>query len=351
MHKFSGATGAVTALLFCLGMQTGMAQQAIDPSHFVPVEKRLSAEWNKSLWASEQKLYKGEELSTIGMPCGGIAAGQLYVRGDGTLANWWISNNAYNTGYGKDSLMNFSTALGPWKVCYQKFTPPSYIEQGFSVSVKQGNKKMVRELSKRDFDDISFIGEYPIASIRYASRSNPLPVKISMEVFSPFIPLNAKESATPGTVLKFTVTNSSASAMEVSLKGWLQNLVCLDLKNKIQANSRNRVIKGKGISGVFMDIVKPASDLADTGFFPQTHPYAGNISLSILYSNADLDADYSMEGSHHPSLTAEKRVGEKLIGSAGSSFSLKPGETRELTFLITWYFPNRPSYYYGSDLT
>ena len=61
----------------------------------------------------ERKVYKGEELTTIGMPVGGICAGQLYVRGDGTLANWWIANNAYNTGYGIDWLLNFDTPLGP----------------------------------------------------------------------------------------------------------------------------------------------------------------------------------------------------------------------------------------------
>ena len=65
----------------------------------------------------ERKVYKGDELTTIGMPVGGICAGQLYVRGDGTLANWWIANNAYNTGYGIDWLLNFDTPLGPWKVC------------------------------------------------------------------------------------------------------------------------------------------------------------------------------------------------------------------------------------------
>lgn len=60
----------------------------------------------------DRKEYKGDELYTIGMPVGGICAGQLYVRGDGTLANWWIANNAYNTGYGIDHLLNFDTPLG-----------------------------------------------------------------------------------------------------------------------------------------------------------------------------------------------------------------------------------------------
>ncbi|WP_290710907.1 hypothetical protein, partial [Flavihumibacter sp. CACIAM 22H1] len=108
--------------LFCLQclVITSNAQQ-LDPSHKVPYNKNLPETWKEALWSKERKPYKGKELETIGMPVGGIAAGQLYVRGDGTLANWWIANNAYNTGYGIDWLLNFETPLGPWKVCYQTF--------------------------------------------------------------------------------------------------------------------------------------------------------------------------------------------------------------------------------------
>src|ERR1700712_5206773 len=114
--------------------------QSIDSSHHVPVHKELSPSWKKSLRSAERKPYKGDELLTVGMPCGGIAAGQLYVRGDGTLANWWIANNAYNTGYGVDSLTHFNTALGPWTVCYKTFEPKSYIDQGFNIKIKQDGK-------------------------------------------------------------------------------------------------------------------------------------------------------------------------------------------------------------------
>src|SRR4051794_1726572 len=119
---------------FCL---LANSQKQLDSSHHVPVEKNLRAKWKSELWSNERKTYKGKELLTIGMPCGGIAAGQLYVRGDGTLANWWIANNAYNTGYGVDSLTRFNTALGKWKVCYQTFEPASYIDQGFYITTEQ----------------------------------------------------------------------------------------------------------------------------------------------------------------------------------------------------------------------
>src|ERR1700761_8772117 len=83
-----------------------------DLLHQVSPNKHLSFKCKTSLCENGHENWRGKELETIGMPCGGIGAGQLYVRGDGTLACWWICNNAYNTGYGVDSLTHFNTALG-----------------------------------------------------------------------------------------------------------------------------------------------------------------------------------------------------------------------------------------------
>ncbi len=148
--------------------------QPVDSSHHVPENKNLPASWKASLYNNQKRTFKGDELLTIGMPCGGIAAGQLYVRGDGTLANWWIYNNAYNTGYGVDSLTHFNTALGPWTVCYKTFEPKSYIDQGFNIKIKQDGKTTNANLNKKDFDDISFVGEYPIATINYNSTDKKI---------------------------------------------------------------------------------------------------------------------------------------------------------------------------------
>ena len=480
---------------------THLNAQAIDPSHKVPFNKMLSADWQKSLWQNKKTVYKGDELLTIGMPCGGIAAGQLSVRGDGTLGDWWISNNAYNTGYGLDKFMNFNTALGPWKVCYQTFEPMGYIDQGFSISYTQNGKTNSKTLDKNNFDDISFIGEYPVATINYASKSNPIPVAVTMKVFSPFIPLNARESATPGTILEFTVTNNSKQPMEISLTGWLQNMVCLDLKDKAIGRLQNTSSQGDGLTSVFMDFIKPAVDtvtkkiarvdktfedfesgsygawktegtafgnhpttpdivesdnvsgeqgkflvnsrftstldtatgklispafiisenfinfsiagghyegktcinlivdgqtvastsgnmsdrlkpagwnveawkgkeahieivddetgdwghisiddiqFSNTGnsnrFFPEHHPYFGNLSLSVLGSNTFANANFSRGSinSKNQSQEATANAGEKLVGAVGTSIKLAPGESTACTFLLTWFFPNRP---------
>lgn len=287
----------------------------------------------------ERKVYRGAELTTIGMPCGGIMAGQLYVRGDGTLANWWIANNAYNTGYGVEGLLNFDTPLGPWKVCYQTFEPPGYIDQGFRITVDNGREKQSRELSKKDFDDISFIGEYPIAFIRYASRTNPLPVEVRSTVYSPFIPLNAKESATPATILTYEVTNTSDETVKVDLTGWMQNLVCIDLKDCASGSLRNRVVPGPTMQSVYMDMDVSRSTVAPD------HAYMGNLALSVLDPAAEATADASEENCPY----AEASLGTPLNGVLTSHITLKKGESRRITYILSWYFPNRPLSYKGSE--
>ncbi|MDR1161329.1 MAG: hypothetical protein LBK45_03225 [Tannerellaceae bacterium] len=297
----------------------------------------------------ERKVYKGEELTTIGMPCGGIMAGQLYVRGDGTLANWWIANNAYNTGYGIDGLLNFDTPLGPWKVCYQTFEPPSYIDQGFRITVDDGLQKVTKELSKKDFDDIGFIGEYPVAFIDYASKSNELPVKVTSMVYTPFIPLNAKESATPATILKYKVTNTSAKPVSVDLTGWLQNLVCIDLKDEAYGTLRNKTVSNGEMQAVYMEM-DPASGSPSSSEKPryqidESHPYLGNIALTVFDPDATATADIA-KGIQS---LAEASLGEKLTGGITSTMTLKQGESKEVVFVLSWYFPNRPLSYKGSS--
>ncbi|MDR1201741.1 MAG: hypothetical protein LBL58_08965 [Tannerellaceae bacterium] len=295
----------------------------------------------------ERKVYKGEELKTIGMPCGGIMAGQLYVRGDGTLANWWIANNAYNTGYGIDGLLNFDTPLGPWKVCYQTFEPLSYIDQGFRITIDDGRQKVTKELSKKDFDDIGFIGEYPVAFIDYASKSNDLPVKVTSMVYTPFIPLNAKESATPATILKYKVTNTSGKSVNVDLTGWLQNLVCIDLKDETYGTLRNKVVSNGDRQSVYMDMDPFSGSPVEKPRYQidESHPYIGNIALTVFDPDATATADISKGIQSF----AETRLGDKLTGGITSTMTLKQGESKEVVFVLSWYFPNRPLSYKGSS--
>ena len=70
-----------------------------------------------------------------------------------------------------------------------------------------------------------FCGEYPIAYVEY--RDPQSPVSVSLEAFSPHIPLDTQASSLPATVMRYTVKNTSGAKVEVQLAGWLENAVGL----------------------------------------------------------------------------------------------------------------------------
>jgi len=202
----------------------------------IPENKKLSKKFIKKLYdRGEKEVYSGKVLETIGMPCGGIGCGQLYISGDGTLADWQIFGFAASRWVEKTS----ST------FAYQKVRKP--VNQGFAVAYKSENSKtIVKKLASipknlhspnsplkgglsDGFKNVEFNGEYPIATISYSEEG--CPVKVSSEVFSPFIPLDAKNSAFPATIFNVTVENSSDKIVEVSVLGWLENMVCMNSRD------------------------------------------------------------------------------------------------------------------------
>ena len=194
-----------------------------------PADKRLRADWLASLSARGTKtIYRGAELDKIGMPVGGIGAGQLYLGGDGRLWHWDIFNIPHGTG---DS----HYAHPP--------TPTSPLDQGFELQVRTGSATDMRRLDRSGFRSIRFSGQYPIGTVEF--QDDACPITVTQETFSPFIPLNADDSSLPATILHFTLRNTGKKAAVVSLTGRMENAVCL--QNRLRDGiRRNRIISGKG---------------------------------------------------------------------------------------------------------
>ncbi len=196
-------------------------QDTID--HFVPVDKKLHPEWVESLFArGSQTWYEGDDLKTIGMPVGGLCAGQVYLTGDGRLVYWGIFNQRINTGYGA---LNYKVGREPTEMVEdnKRIVPAPAVDQGFSIKVTSGQATQVRSLDRAGFPQVRFCGEYPIGYVDYVADDFPL--QVQLEAFSPFIPLNTQDSALPATILNFTLKNTSADPVEATLAGWLQNVV------------------------------------------------------------------------------------------------------------------------------
>jgi uncharacterized protein (DUF608 family) len=218
------STGALTLSQF--QVMAGPFERA-DFNKLVPADKKLRPEWVKSLTErGEREVYRGKDLEKIGMPIGGICAGQLYLGGDGKLWHWDIFNQQIGTGSEHYA---------------QPMKPACPLEQGFAVRLTDAGQTQERPLDAAHWRDVSFIGEYPIGYVEY--RDADCPLSVSLEAFSPFIPLNPDDSALPATVLEFTLKNTGSAAIEAELAGWLENPVCLHTAKTREGLRRNRLVR------------------------------------------------------------------------------------------------------------
>lgn len=94
------------------------------------------------------------------------------------------------------------------------------VAQGFIL--KLGDRSI--PLDHTGFKNITFRGEYPVGIVTY--RDDTVPVEVKMEAFSPFIPLDTKDSSLPATVFQFTLKNTSDKLVKGNLMGFLENAVC-----------------------------------------------------------------------------------------------------------------------------
>lgn len=225
--KLTG-TGSLALLASRMPVMAGPFE-ATDFDALVPADKKLDPAWVKSLYErGAPQVYRGADLKYIGMPVGGLCAGQLYLGGDGHLWDWDIFNQTIVTGddhYAKP------------------VDSASSVEQGFVLKIAD---KAVK-LDQSGFSDVAFCGQYPVGTVTY--RSAAVPAEVKLEAFSPFVPLNTDDSSLPATVLRFTVRNTSGAVIETTLVGRLENAVCGQHRDAAGVR-RNRAVAGNGFTFV-----------------------------------------------------------------------------------------------------
>ncbi|MGI9427495.1 MAG: GH116 family glycosyl hydrolase, partial [Bythopirellula sp.] len=89
---------------------------------------------------------------------------------------------------------------------------------------------------------------YPIGFVEYADGD--FPVTVSLEAFSPFVPLDVDNSSLPLTVMRYTVRNTSSKVIECDLIGHLANAICLDTGSNMAGLRRNQVVRSDALTAL-----------------------------------------------------------------------------------------------------
>ena len=241
-------------------------------SKVIPPEKNLSPEWGKSLFErGSPRSYTGDALMNIGMPVGGITTGALvYLGGDGKLWHWDIFNRPLNgvvprmIQYKDRSWHQRPKGIEVWQggnYIDPIRNQPSPFEQGFALKVTVDGKEQIRSLDRKGWKEVVFTGAYPFGTVTYSDPD--CPIKVTLEAYSPFCPLNYDDSSYPATIMSYRLENISTKPIEAQIGGWLENPVLIDtIKIYPGVLRTNSVISEKGLVMMVSEAVDPSGGKA-----------------------------------------------------------------------------------------
>lgn len=296
--------------------------------------------------------YTGPQLERIAMPVGGVGTGSVSLSGSGSLRDWEVVNRPAK---------GFTPLRGGAAPFFALWFDDGE-RQGARVlegplpagayEGSHGSRNPTHGLPR--FAVCEFGAAWPLARVRLSDLA--VPVQVELRAFSPFIPADSESSGFPVAVLTYRVTNPGSRPVRASICGTLPNFVGMDgweaerdwkgdWQPRGARQNRNVFRTSPGLSGLFMD---------SAGVDPRAEQW-GSLALAVLsdqgvthrvcwtdpqWGGALLDFwdDFSADGR----LEARPVTGEPApAGSLAAGIEVGPGETREVTFLVAWHFPNR----------
>jgi len=301
-----------------------------------------------------RKVYQGEFLRAVAMPLGGIGTGTIALCGDGSLRQWQIHNQVNHQACVPHSFFAvWAQPAGPTGEAVARVLQSSalYDSEG-PPPPPTSNDHLVppaqRALLERlpGVQATTFTGAYPIAELTYHDPA--LPLQVSIEAFSPFIPLESKDSGLPAILFHVTVTNPTTQPVRASIAATLQNAVGWDGVSPISGTccplyggNVNTLVRLGDATAINMGVTGVPEEAAGYG---QMVLAASSPGATYVTQWDDLEAfwnDFSDGRLSNAAGSMPSRAGHTWNGALAVPFSLDPGQSRTVTFIIAWYFPNR----------
>jgi len=162
------------------------------------------------------RFFTGRHLTAIAFPLGGVASGAISLGGRGQLRDWEIFNRPDKGNapeYAFPAIwVQAGTRRPVARVLESRIQPPYEGSSGLGTRNAPGLVRLA---------GATFTGEFPLARIDFADPA--LPVRVSLEAFTPFIPHEPDESGLPVAILRYRVTNPDAVAAKVSIAWSVEN--------------------------------------------------------------------------------------------------------------------------------
>ncbi len=279
------------------------------------------------------RVFTGRQLQMLAFPLGGVGAGSISLGGRGQLRDWEIFNRpekGKSPAYAFPSIWVRNGGEPVARVLEARIQPPYEGPSGLGSNNVPGLPRL---------KSCTFTGEFPVAQIAFQDAR--LPVRVSLDAFTPFIPLEADDSGLPVAILRYRVSNTGTKTATVS--------IAYSIDNPVGTQGRtNQFRKSERVQGLFMQ----------NPFLAKTDPFAGSFALTALDTSGahvtyvtgwegggrwkvgplSFWDDFSSDGDLGPDVPLRDNVGSLCIKR-----DVAPRTEAQYTFLLSWHFPNRTS--------
>ncbi len=300
------------------------------------------------------KVYDQDHLAKIALPLGGIGTGTVSLGGRGDLRDWEIMNRP-----AKGFVPFVGQKTGPFFAIYTKLPTGEQITRALegplplsSYENSHGSTAINHGLPR--FRYCSFETAYPLGQVVLSDPKIPIDVRI--QAFNPLIPGDSESSGIPVVILRYVVFNKTLEPLEVSICGNIPNFIGRDGTQMVKnwkgdweatggKSNCNQFRKSNNLLGIFMKSEGVNPEAEQWGTIALTTITEGNISCRTAWLEGgwgtpllDFWDDFSQDG------ILEERKAENTdipMGSLAVKIDVPPKGFRNVTFLLTWHFPNR----------
>jgi uncharacterized protein (DUF608 family) len=282
--------------------------------------------------------YDRQHLSHIALPLGGIGTGTVSLGGRGDLRDWEIVNRpakGFNPGAPFFALRIKKPNSAPVVRALQGPVDEHLYQGAFGV-------KDATNPALPCFSECSFDAGYPFGVVNLSDPK--IPAQVRIKAFNPLIPADPDASGIPIAVLVYEVKNTHDESLDVSVCGTIENFIGNDGVKNVSSHNKNTFRRDSGFQGIFMTSDSVKQDDERWGTMALATSAQEGVSHRTAWLNAgwgtpilDFWDDFSDDGAleNRTTTNATPRASLAVRGT------LKPGETREFTFFITWHYPNR----------
>jgi non-lysosomal glucosylceramidase len=281
------------------------------------------------------RVFTGRRLTAIAFPLGGVCAGCVSLGGRGQLRDWEIFNRPDRGNAPSYAFPAIWAQAGNRKpvarVLESRIQPPFEGSSGLGANNAPGLTRL---------SSATFTGEFPLARVDFADSA--LPVKVSLEAFSPFIPHEPDESGLPVAILRYRVSNPGPASAKVSIAWSIENPTG---HTPAKDTRTNQYKTSERLAGLLMTSPElPAAD-ALKGSFVLSVLDSADARVTYLrgwersrWWNSPMFFwdDFSADGELGPESKDPGPVGALSLGR-----SIAAGAHADYTFLLAWHFPNR----------